>query len=303
MSNINLKDGITEVLVEYANVVKELFEPAGPISRGDPNTSQNVFRKLLDTDLKLHQYVKQLEDHQAFQEKLRQLDKEMAALDHQIYEVAMNLKTVEHPLMNSVENEKNHIQTIKKSVSVLAPEIVSYGHKISYTTSAPSGWIPSQVAVFKPPAPQEEQVRSGLLYTKIPDDILNFYNLEDPTRTQATTKLEDATDSHSTTFSELEKIASSDLSKLNIPPPPQGWKAGMPINIPPPPKGWKPGDPLFPRSAETNLADFAGAGVPNGNSSDVDMNADLAAQAKNDLSDSSSSDEDSAGPGDGVVWE
>lgn len=52
-------------------------------------------------------------------------------------------------------------------LGIVVSEIVAYGHKISYTTSAPPGWVPTQIAVFKPPAPQDENIRMGLLYSTI----------------------------------------------------------------------------------------------------------------------------------------
>ena len=69
----------------------------------------------------------------------------------------------------NIQTELSHIQTIKNSAGrfciifcfyfvlnylltlyvahggIYAPDIVSYGHKISYTTSAPPGWVPAQV--------------------------------------------------------------------------------------------------------------------------------------------------------------
>ena len=45
-------------------------------------------------------------------------------------------------------------------------DIIAYAHKLSYTTFAPPGFVPGQTALrhFKPPAPQEFQLRSSLLH-------------------------------------------------------------------------------------------------------------------------------------------
>lgn len=45
-------------------------------------------------------------------------------------------------------------------------DILVYAHKLSYTTFAPSGFVPGQTALrhFKPPAPQDLQLRSSLLH-------------------------------------------------------------------------------------------------------------------------------------------
>jgi hypothetical protein len=47
-----------------------------------------------------------------------------------------------------------------------AQELVAYAHRLSFTTSAPPGFIPgqSQLLHFKPPAPQDIQLRSSALH-------------------------------------------------------------------------------------------------------------------------------------------
>jgi Vitamin-D-receptor interacting Mediator subunit 4 len=134
MSNLNLKEGVTEALQEYTTAIKQLFDSFVIATRTDPTTPQHVFAKLIERDNKLQQYVAQrkcvtislrsyysfhntVEEHQAFQEKLAQLSREMAVQDDQIMELASNLKTVEHNLYMNIQNERDHIQTIKNSVS------------------------------------------------------------------------------------------------------------------------------------------------------------------------------------------
>lgn len=244
--HVNLKEAISSLLTEYTVAIKQLFDSLAIATRTDPTSPQHVFAKLIEKDSKLHNYVAQLGEHQKFQEKLAQLSREMAAQDEQILELATNLKTVEHDLHKNIQNEASHIETIKNSAAhggISAPDIVSYGHKISYTTSAPAGWAPSTVAVFKPPAPQEEQVRTGLLYAKLPDHILKHFGIEETNKTH--TNMPDAQNNGAP-----EEQASTppqiDFQKINIPLPPKGWKPGDQISIPLPPKGWKPGDQIFP---------------------------------------------------------
>ena len=47
-----------------------------------------------------------------------------------------------------------------------AAEVVAYAHRLSYTTSAPPGFVPGQTPLghFKPPAPQDAQLRSCQLH-------------------------------------------------------------------------------------------------------------------------------------------
>lgn len=45
-------------------------------------------------------------------------------------------------------------------------DIIAYAHRLSYTTFAPPGFVPGQTQLrhFKPPAPQDFQLRSSLLH-------------------------------------------------------------------------------------------------------------------------------------------
>ncbi len=47
-----------------------------------------------------------------------------------------------------------------------AKELIAYAHRLSFTTSAPPGFIPGQTPLlhFKPPAPQDIQLRSSALH-------------------------------------------------------------------------------------------------------------------------------------------
>ena len=48
----------------------------------------------------------------------------------------------------------------------LARRLVTYAHKLSYTTFAPPGFVPGQTPLrnFRPPAPQDWQLRASLLH-------------------------------------------------------------------------------------------------------------------------------------------
>jgi hypothetical protein len=45
-------------------------------------------------------------------------------------------------------------------------ELVGYAHKLSFTTSAPAGFVPGKdfLGLFKPPAPQEPQMQISTLH-------------------------------------------------------------------------------------------------------------------------------------------
>lgn len=48
----------------------------------------------------------------------------------------------------------------------LARRLVTYAHKLSYTTFAPPGFVAGQTPLrnFRPPAPQDWQLRASLLH-------------------------------------------------------------------------------------------------------------------------------------------
>jgi hypothetical protein len=62
----------------------------------------------------------------------------------------------------------NKVQKFSYLLAAVEPEeLVQYSHKISVTTSGPPLWSPGKpLVMYKPPAPQEDEMRSGLLYTK-----------------------------------------------------------------------------------------------------------------------------------------
>jgi len=45
-------------------------------------------------------------------------------------------------------------------------ELIAYAHRLSFTTSAPPGFVPGNtpLGLFKPPAPQDAQLRSSILH-------------------------------------------------------------------------------------------------------------------------------------------
>lgn len=125
-------------------------------------------------------------------------------------------------------------------------DILSYAHRISYTTFAPpefgSGLAPLRGAL--PPAPQDEQMRASQLY--------NFADLD------VGLPKDKSKDKEIEAFIETPEDANplTNLSAIQglMPPSitvPSGWKPGMPVELPKnmdipllPPPGWKPGDPV-----------------------------------------------------------
>jgi len=85
-------------------------------------------------------------------------------------DLALQLRKVETMLQEAVEKGKEKLQLIDSaSKGANVEDLVAYAHKISATTSGPSGWSPEQgplLPMYRPPAPQEDEMRSGILYAK-----------------------------------------------------------------------------------------------------------------------------------------
>lgn len=122
-------------------------------------------------------------------------------------------------------------------------ELVAYAHRISYTTFAPpeyaSGQVPLRGAL--PPAPQDEQMRASQLYHAVDMDI----GIPKPSAiTAATADTMDAIKMKADESPQALRLPSG----VPLPPPPPGWRPGLPIelptDLPPMPPGWKPGDPI-----------------------------------------------------------
>lgn len=141
------------------------------------------------------------------------------------------------------EDEESSCTTTVASKLNLS-EILSYAHRISYTTFAPpdfgAGQAPLRGAL--PPAPQDEQLRASQLY--------HFANLD--------VGLPKTLDSEEKTIDAIIEPPPPQPTEYNQPPfqgllppnitIPSGWKPGMPVELPTdlpvPPPGWKPGDPV-----------------------------------------------------------
>ncbi|KAH7619347.1 hypothetical protein Ndes2526B_g06317 [Nannochloris sp. 'desiccata'] len=130
-----------------------------------------------------------------------------------------------------------------------AKELVAYAHRLSFTTSAPPGFVPGQTPLlhFKPPAPQDIQLRSSALHQFQREYELRIKEGERAVAYSAEKK--------ATTKPALPpagtaepKHAPTAAASLNL--------AGILRTLPPMPAGWKPGDPI------PGLVDSEGAVAP-----------------------------------------
>ncbi|XP_074269538.1 mediator of RNA polymerase II transcription subunit 4 [Silene latifolia] len=118
-------------------------------------------------------------------------------------------------------------------------DVISYAHKISYTTFAPPEFgAGGPLRGALPPAPQEDQMRASQLYTFADLDVGLPKMAEDKERA----------------IEPLMEIPTiPEPNPMGLPPNfplsvPAGWQPGMPVELPRdlplPPPGWKPGDPI-----------------------------------------------------------
>ncbi|GER57305.1 mediator of RNA polymerase II transcription subunit [Striga asiatica] len=202
-----------------------------------PDSSKEILSQFTSLQTQLFESVAELQEILDLQDAKNKLSREINSLDSSLLDFATKLKNAEHALDTLVDDysseyRKSSSTTIETTLKL--SEILSYAHKISYTTFAPpefgSGQGPLRGAL--PPAPQEEQMRASQLYS--------FAGLDVGLPKAA---------------AEEERIIEPMVEEeSNIPIPnivvPSGWKPGMPVELPsdlpmvPPPPGWKPGDPI-----------------------------------------------------------
>ncbi|KAI4324715.1 hypothetical protein MLD38_030175 [Melastoma candidum] len=130
-------------------------------------------------------------------------------------------------------------------------DVISYAHRISYTTFAPpefgAGTAPLRGAL--PPAPQDEQMRASQLYAFADLDVGLPRETKD--EAEAMERVGVAAGVRPTEGVRAFDDVSSMIRNLTVP---EGWKPGMPVELPEelpeelrltlpiPPPGWKLGD-------------------------------------------------------------
>jgi hypothetical protein len=181
-----------------------------------------------------------VEEHQVFQRKISETQREIERKDQVIARLASELKEVEMVLEQVVDDVKVKLQLIHQAnrSKVSVNDIVSYSKHISFTTSAaPSGWEErEQLVIFRPPHPSEEQLRASLLHSlaalTAPPPLLpppqTATGSVSPSPSSSTTNDVPASLSSSKTTSEPPRVYMS--SSAIFPQLPEGWKIGDPID-------------------------------------------------------------------------
>ncbi|KAK7262956.1 hypothetical protein RJT34_30538 [Clitoria ternatea] len=290
-----------------------------------PSTAKEIISLFTILQTQIFEAVAELQEILDLQDSKQKIDREISSQDSTLLAFANKLKDAERELDILVDDYSDYRRSKRSklgdhdgedsltsstvSSQLKLSDILSYAHKISYTTFAPpefgAGQAPLRGAL--PPAPQEEQMRASQLY--------NFADLDVglPKTVETKEKIVEAIVEPPPLQPKVDPNSLANLSAIQglLPPNftvPPGWKPGMPVQLPvdlpiKPPPGWKPGDPVplppmdslqVPRFPEQQLQPH----VPQPKQPEViqvqPVNLDLGGSDSSDYSsdDASSDDED-----------
>ncbi|KAM0894609.1 hypothetical protein ACQ4PT_024367 [Festuca glaucescens] len=226
------------------------------------STTKEAMSMLTSLQTQLFETVAELKETLDLQDARTRLAREARAKDAALLAFAKKLREAHHVLDRLVDDYDDYRRDAKRprgAAAVDEPEpasngdfgaslhsklklddILTYAHRISYTTFAPpehGAGLPLRGAL--PPAPQDNEMRMSQLY--------QFADLDVGVPKKLLESKEGGT-------------AETESAPLFVPPPdeprpsmlpitmPAGWSKGLPKDllpdIPAPPPGWKPGDPI-----------------------------------------------------------
>lgn len=255
-----------------------------------PSSAKEILSLFTLLQTQLFEAVAELQEILDLQDAKRKVAREIQSKDSALLVFAHKLKDAERvldilvddysdyrrpkrsKLEEDMEDDSSCTTTVASQLKL--SDILSYAHRISYTTFAPpefgAGQAPLRGAL--PPAPQEEQMRASQLY--------NFADLDVglPKAVETKEKTIEAIIEPPSAQPDVKSLANMTAIQGLLPPNitvPSGWKPGMPvelpINLPLPPPGWKPGDPVplppfeslpVPRADEQQLRPLAPQNKP-----------------------------------------
>nr|GEU28936.1 mediator of RNA polymerase II transcription subunit 4-like [Tanacetum cinerariifolium] len=227
------------------------------VSGSAPGSAKEIVALFATLQGQLFEAVTELQEILDLQDAKQKVTREIRARDAAILAFANKLKEAERVLDMLVDDYSDFrrlkrlkgddgeegLSTTTVATQLNLNDILSYAHRISYTTFAPpefgAGTAPLRGAL--PPAPQEEQMRASQLYAFADLDV----GLPPENKDKFTIEplAENPLDANP-----LANMGIMDMLPPNIVVP-SGWKPGMPVQLPTdlsilPPAGWKPGDPV-----------------------------------------------------------
>ncbi|KAF5198978.1 Mediator of rna polymerase ii transcription subunit [Thalictrum thalictroides] len=247
--------------------IQNLNPPPLDSSPSSPKEILSIFTSL---QTQLFEAVAELQEILDLQDAKQKIAREIRAKDSVLLTFANKIKEAEHVLdvlvddysdyrcskrlksevvvdpmddNGTMDNSDSNSSNTSVGTTLSLSDILSYAHRISYTTFAPpefgAGQGPLRGAL--PPAPQEEQMRASQLYAFADLDVGLPKVVEADERTIDSLVEPSA----------MQPNENVDFAAVQGLVPPPGWKIGMPVelqglpsDLPPPPPGWKIGDPI-----------------------------------------------------------
>ncbi|CAH9061400.1 unnamed protein product [Cuscuta europaea] len=217
-----------------------------------PSSTKQTLSLFTSLQSQLFEAVAELQEILDLQDAKQRVSREIRSEDSSILSFAQKLKEAVQVLDMLVDDysdyrrpkraklpEEEDYSLTTVTTQLKLSDILSYAHRISYSTFAPpefgAGSGPLRGAL--PPAPQEEQMRASQLYNFADHDV--GLPKTDERNEKILEPLVDPA---------MEEVNHKQLPILSNIVVPDGWEPGMPvvlpIDIPPPPPGWKQGDPV-----------------------------------------------------------
>ncbi|KAF9593409.1 hypothetical protein IFM89_022688 [Coptis chinensis] len=218
-------------------------------SSSSSSSAKEILSLFTSLQTQLFEAVAQLQEILDLQDAKQKILRDIRAKDSALLSFTKKIKEAEHVLDVLVDDysDYRHSKRSKSAIGTLhtLSDILSYAHRISYTTFAPpefgAGQGPLRGAL--PPAPQEEQMRASLLYAFTDLDVGLPKVVE--TEERSIDALVEPSAMQPSEGIDLAAIKGLIPSQFTVP---SGWQPGMPVELPSglplPPPGWKPGDPI-----------------------------------------------------------
>ncbi|CAA0818818.1 Mediator of RNA polymerase II transcription subunit 4 [Striga hermonthica] len=225
-------------LSSFRGSLPSFLSSSSSSSLSQPDSAKEILSQFTSPQTQFFESVAELQEILDLQDAKNKLSREINSLDSSLLDFATKVKNAEHALDTLVDDyssEYRKSSSTTMETTLKLSEILSYAHKISYTTFAPPEFGSGQGLLrgALPPAPQEEQIRASQLYSFAGLDV----------------GLPKADDERMIIEPMVEEPESGAIPIPNIVIP-SGWRPGMPVELPsdlpmvPPPPGWKPGDPV-----------------------------------------------------------
>lgn len=233
-----------------------------------PSSSKEILSLFTTLQTQLFEAVAELQEILDLQDAKQKLSREIRSKDAAIHAFANKLKEAEHVLdilvddysdyrrlkRSKVEESSEDSSTTTVATQLNLADILSYAHKISYTTFVPPLYGAEQAPLrgALPPAPQEEHMRASQLYAAADLDV-GLPKTDERKEKIVEPLIETPAIQPTATESNLSALQGRVPPNIVVP---SGWKPGMPVELPSdmpsdlpnllphPPLGWKPGDPI-----------------------------------------------------------